>query len=208
MYKLYGWPGYGSFAPQAVLEDTGAPYEFVRVNTARGEHRKPEFLKLNPMAQVPVLVLADGTVMTESAAMVIYLADKHGRTGLAPKPDSIERAVYLRWLVFMSSNIYDADLRLYYPERYSTDAAHAPAIKAKAAEHMSERWAILDKALGHGPYLLGDAYCAADAYFAMLAQWCEPEKLFAQYPRIRRHTDLVRKRPAIARIWNANFAAG
>lgn len=199
MYVLHTSRGTGGFAVEAVLAEAGAEYRVVEVDTKKNEHRKKSFLKLNPMAQVPVLTLPDGTVMTESAAMVIHLADTLGGGKLAPKPGSAKRAHYLRWLAFMAVNPYTADLRYFYCDRYTTDPAGAEAVKAAALRDMNDQFAILDKALGAGLYLLGNSFSAADPYLLMLCTWHpEPAKLFAERKNLARLCQRVKARKAIA----------
>jgi len=206
MYVLHSERQSGGFAVQAVLEAAGAAYRLVEV-AERGP-RPASFLKLNPMGQVPVLELPDGTVMTESAAIVIHLADTLAPGKLAPDVDSPTRPNYLRWLVFMAVNLYTADLRLYYPARYTADAAGAEAVKLAALAHMDAQFAIVDQAIGDKRFLLSEEFGAADPYLLMLAYWHpEPQTLFARHPGIARLCDSVRQVPAVQaanefhRIW-------
>ena len=206
MYVLHSERDSGGFAVQALLEAAGAEYRMVEV-AERGP-RPAGFLKLNPMGQVPVLELPDGAVMTESAAIVIHLADTLAPGGLAPEPASAARPAYLRWLVFMAVNLYTADLRLYYPARYTADASGAPAVKQAALAHMDAQFAIIDDAIGANRFLLSDAFSAADPYLLMLAHWHpDPPKLFARHPGIARVCDAVREVPAVAaaNAWHRNW---
>ena len=95
MYKLYGALGGASLAPHCVLEKSGLTYEFIEVNIARDTERDPEYLKLNPHGRIPTLVF-DDTVIIESAAISIYLADKHLNTELSPRLDHPDRASYIQ----------------------------------------------------------------------------------------------------------------
>ena len=206
MYVLHSERESGGFAVQAVLEAAGADYRIVEV-AERGP-RPAEFLKLNPMGQVPVVELPDGTVMTESAAIVIHLADTLAPGRFAPDPASPARPAYLRWLVFMAVNLYTADLRLYYPSRYTADASGAPAVKQAALAHMDAQFAIIDDAIGANRFLLSDDFSAADPYLLMLSYWHpEPQTLFARHPGIARVCESTRQVPAVAaanawhRIW-------
>jgi glutathione S-transferase len=104
---------------------------------------------------VPILQLSDDTLMTESAAMMIYVADLYPAAGLAPAAPAPERAAYLRWMLYFASAVYMADLRYFYPARYSTDAAHAEAIKQRASEHMDRDFAIFCRSLGAGTFCFG-----------------------------------------------------
>ena len=208
MFVLHTERGSGGFAVQAVLEAAGAEYRVVEV-AERGP-RTAEFLKLNPMGQVPVVELPDGSVMTESAAIVIHLADALAPGRLAPATDSPARPAYLRWLVFMAVNLYTADLRLFYPDRYTADASGAGAVKEAALAHMEAQFAIVDKAIGANRFLLSEEFTAADPYLLMLAHWHpEPKDLFARHENLARVCDSVRQVPAVQaanafhRIWPA-----
>lgn len=205
MYTLYGRKGSGSFAVEAVLAETGQKYKFIEATPGADGKPHPGLLKLNPLGQVPTLVLPDKTVMTESAAMVIYLCDRYAKTGLAPAPTSKQRAAYLRWLVFMSANMYPSVLRLYYSDRFSTDVIAAAGIKDAALASLDREWGILSKALGKGPWLLGKKFSAADIYAAMLATWNQDMPAFyAKYPNVKTHCERVRSRKQIGPIWAAN----
>jgi len=206
MYKLYWSPGSGAFAAQAALEEANAGYERVTVDLEAGEQRSDEFLALNPRGQVPALVLPDGTVMTESAAMVLHIADCYPWAGLLPPPGDPDRARVYRWLVFAVANLYEADLRYFYPERYTTDEAGVAAVKAAGLRDMDRAFGLVEAALGGDPHLLGEIFSAADLYLLMLAYW-HPERqaLFERCPGLARLCAEVRARPAIERIWNENF---
>jgi glutathione S-transferase len=206
MYVLHTERESGGFAVQAVLEAAGAAYRLVEV--AERAPRPAGFLELNPMGQVPVLELPDGSVMTESAAIVIHLADTLAPGRLAPDPASPARPAYLRWLVFMAVNLYGADLRFFYPGRYTAEATGAQGVKQAALAHMEAQFAILDRAIGAKKFLLSDSFSAADPYVLMLAHWHpEPQTLFARHSSLARVCESVHKVPAVQaanafhRIW-------
>lgn len=205
MYTLYARKGAGSFVVEAVLAEGGQRYKVIEATPAADGKPHPGLLKLNPLGQVPTLVLPDKTVMTESAAMVIYLGDRYPKAGLAPAPKSKQRAAYLRWLTFMTANIYPSDLRLYYPERFSTDPNATTGIKDAAVAALDREWGILANAMGKGPWLLGKKFSAADIYAAMLSTW-NPDlpAFYAKHPNVKALCDRVRARPKIAPIWEAN----
>lgn len=208
MYRIYWRRNTGAFAPQVVLEQAGVPYELVLVDTEKGEHKQPAYLKINPQGRVPALVLPDGGIMTESAAMVLYLADRHGSGRLAPGPDDPDRPRFLRWLFFMASNLYEADLRAYYAERYSTEEGTAAGIKAAAVRDMDALWDMVEAALEPGPYLLGERASVLDPYMAMLASWHpDVEGLLGRLPRLKRAYELTLARPVVAKVWAQHEAA-
>lgn len=202
MYKLYWARETGAMAPQALFEEIGAEYEKVVIDLEKQEHKSEGFLSVNPMGQIPALVLPDGTLMTETAAMLLQIVDCHPGAELAPPAGSGERARFLRWLFFLASSVYPAILRIYYSERFSTDPGAAEGIKAAAEADLDAQFGILDDALEPGPYLLGDAFSAVDILLWTLIQWHPvPTRLFEKAPRVRRVAELVRGRPAIARTW-------
>ncbi len=198
MYRLHTGPGTGGFAVHAVLEELGVKYQLVHVDTKKGEHRKRAFLKLNPMAQVPVLEVPGGRVMTESAAMVLYLVDRHQTKHLAPATSAPARADFLRWLFFFAVNVYGSDLRYTYPDRYTSDAAGAEGVRAAALTALNRQFAIIEEAIGKSAWMLGGRYSALDPYLAMLAYW-HPDVpgLLKASPNIARVTDKVKTRKAI-----------
>ena len=108
MYKLFWSKSAGSMAPEVLFEEIGAAYEKVLVDLDKEQNRSAEFLAVNPMGQIPALVLPDGTLMTESAAMVLHICDRHPEAKLAPPAGGSESARFQRWLVYMAAALYNA----------------------------------------------------------------------------------------------------
>ena len=209
MHTLYWSPESGAFVVQAVLEELGLPYRREIVLTAEGQHREPAYVALNPMAQVPTLRLPDGTVITESAAMVVHLCDLAPAAGLLPPPGTSGRAVAYRWLFWLATGFYETDLRFYYPDRYTADPAGAAAVKSAALARMDRLAEIAAELVGAGPWALGDRFSAVDLYLAMLLLWHpEPAALQARHPNLAAVIAGVRARPAVARIWAQNYGSG
>jgi glutathione S-transferase len=206
MYLLYWSPGSASMAPHGALEESGAKYELTLVNTDEGAHRDPSYLKLNPNAKVPTLV-ADGTfVMFESAAMAMFIADRHPHARLAPGPDEMARGHFYQWLIHLTNSMQPAMLRFYYPERHTADEGGHEAVKSKAMEEIASLWGRIDQHLAaHGPYLLGERFCAADISAHMLSTWqqCCPNT-YGRFPNVKRLADLVAARPAMQRVIQKN----
>jgi glutathione S-transferase len=202
MYKLYWATGSGAMAPQALFEEIGAEYEKIVIDFEKEEHKSEAFLSVNPMGQIPALVLPDGTLMTETAAMLAHIVDRHPEAKLGPPAGSSESARYLRWLFFLGSNVYPGVLRFYYADQFSTDPSAVEGIKAAAETDLDDQFKILEDALDPGPYLVGEAFSAADILLWMLIQWHpEPARLCEGSPRIKQFMELVQARPAIARTW-------
>ena len=198
-YKLYGRPGSGSLAVQVGLEETEAPYE--RLWVGRDESQVAAFRAVNPTGKVPALVLPDGTVMFESAAMLIHLAAAHPRAALAPAPGTSRHALFLQWMVFLSANLYEAALRMYHSARYSTRGdLDAEAIREQGTTDFTAHIGLISERLA--PYVLGAEYSIADVYLHMLASWHTGNKaeLHARLPKLAAHAELILGRPAVRKV--------
>ncbi len=204
MHTLYWAPESGAFVVQAVLEELALPYRREEVSTERGEHRHPDFLALNPMGQVPALRLPDGTVITESAAMVVHLCDTRPEAGMLPAAGTSERAMAYRWLFWLATGLYESDLRYYYADRYTAEPAGAEGVRAAALARMDRLLAIAEDLIV-GPYVLGVRFGAIDLYLFMLAGW-HPQQaaVLARHPRLAGIVRQVRRRPSVERIWSVN----
>lgn len=202
MYRIYARPQTGAMVVEAALEEIGAPYQIIAVKRDAARRLVPEFLSINPLGQVPVLQLPDGSIMTESAAIAIYLCDRHAEAGLAPAPESNLRAPFLRWLIFLAANIYTSDLRIYYPDRYTSRPQDSDTVKSAALDAMAREWKIYADALGNKAYTLGNRYSIVDVYAAMLATWnLDVPAFFRLHPNVKALYDRVLARPAVARVW-------
>ncbi len=205
-WTIWWSKGTGAWAPQLCLEEAGVAYERVEVDTRAGAQHTPGYRALNPLGQVPALGLPDGTVITESAAMVLHLADCFPHAGLLPEPGTPARAVALRWLLFGATQIYPAALRYWYADRYTKDPAGVAGVREAALAEFDRDLAILDQALDPGPWILGDRFSAVDYYLFMLALWHPGRKAtLERHPRLGRLMRLVRKRPAVERIWAQHY---
>ena len=205
MYRLYGRPGSGSLAVQMALEEAGASYERIWVGAEADDVAR--YRSLNPTGRVPALMLPDGTVIFESAAMLIHLSLAHPQAALAPQVATARHAAFLQWMVFLSANVYESVLRVYYPVRYSTRGeADAEAIRAQGTADFCSHLALISQALS--PYVLGGNYSTADIYLYMLASWYPGEKseLYRRLPKLEAHAKIVAARPAVAKV-EADHAA-
>ncbi|SDG37446.1 glutathione S-transferase family protein [Roseospirillum parvum] len=206
MYRLYHHPGKASLVPHLVLEELGQPFELISLDTDRGEHHTPAFRALNPRGLIPVLI-DDGQdlVLPETAAIVLHLVDRHPEAGLAPPPGSRERAIFYRWLVFLTNTVQAEVLAMAYPDRHTTqqDEAASAAIRAAAQVRLGEFLDILEGALAEsgGPYLLGGLFSAVDLYLLVMARWTRgiprPPR---DRPRLADLLDTLTDRAAVRRV--------
>ncbi|HEV7612595.1 MAG TPA: glutathione S-transferase family protein [Steroidobacteraceae bacterium] len=198
-YKLYGRPGSGSLAVQIALEEIGAPFERIWVGSEASDVAR--FRATNPTGRVPALMLPDGTVMFESAAILIHLALCYPKSGLAPQPGTSRHAAFLQWMVFLSANLYEAVLRIYYSTRFSTRGdADAQAIREQGTTDYGACLALVSERLG--PYVLGGSYSIADVYLHMLVSWQpgDSTELYRRLPKLEAHAKIVGARPAVVKV--------
>jgi GST-like protein len=206
MYKLYGRPGSGSLAVQVALEEVGVSYERIWVGADAEDVAR--FRTTNPTGRVPALMLPDGTVIFESAAMLIHLSLAYPQAALAPQVGTARHAAFLQWMVFLSANVYESVLRVYYPARYSTRGdADAEAIRAQGTADFCSHLTLISQGLS--PYVLGGNFSIADIYLYMLASWYPGEKsdLYRRLPKLEAQAKIVSARPAVAKV-EADHAAG
>ena len=206
-YILYGDRRSGSAAVEMALAEIGAPVELRPVPLDAHAQLGEAYRRVNPMGRVPALVLpGDGTVLTESAAILIALADLHPEAGLLPPPGDPARAVSLRWMVLAAGEIYPHVTRQDYPQRFSADPAHAPAIRARAVEMAREVWRVIEAHAAPDPFVLGARFSAADLYLAVLSRWMGGEAWIpAHCPRIQALTRAVAARPAAGAAFRRHF---
>ena len=121
MYRLFWEVLSGAIAPQAMLEEMEIDYEKIPVDMTQGAHLSPDYLNLNPTGQVPALGLPDGSVIGETAAIILTLGERHPESPLVPRADSGDRPSFLFWLLYMATSEYMAFGRSCHPERHTTD---------------------------------------------------------------------------------------
>ncbi|GGG38303.1 glutathione S-transferase [Caldovatus sediminis] len=212
-YLLYGDRGSGSAAVEMALAEIGAPCALRAVPLEREAQRAAGHLRLNPMGRIPVLVLPDGTVVTESLAILLTLCDRHPQAALLPPPGDSARATALRWMALAAGEFYPHVTRHDYPERFSPDPAHWPAIRARAVEMGRAAWRVVEEHAGlrdggEEPFLLGARFSIADIYLAVLSRWMGGAAwLPGSCPRMARLARAVAARPAIAPVWERHFGA-
>ena len=160
---------------------------------------------VNPLRQIPALVTPDGETVTESAAILTWLADSHPEGRLSPALDDPRRAQFLRWMTFIPASIYalywvrDDPTRLVPPEL-------ADQVKARTAERIADCWGKMDSQLTPGRYLLGDEMTVLDLYVAVVSRWGPRRKRFyAEAPKMTPVVRRIDEDPRLADFWAARF---
>lgn len=169
--KLFGMPGWGSAIVEYQLVWYGFDYDFVETGDLFDNPGADDALKqVNPLRQIPTLVLDDGTVMTESAAITLLLADMTDDDSLVPPPGSDTRASFLRWLVFIVANVYPTYTYVDDPSRFvPVEAAQAPF--SEAVHDYAKALYVQMESAARIPWFLGDRFSALDIYIAVITRW-------------------------------------
>lgn len=210
-YVLYGDRGSGSAPIEMALAEIGARAELCSVPLATDAQLAAEYRRINPMGRIPTLILPDGTVVTETIAILLTLADRHPEADLLPPPADSARAVALRWMVLAGAEGYPHVTRYDYPSRFSGHPSHADAIRDRAQEIYRELWRLVEAEAGLNgdparPYLLGERFTVADIYLAVLSRWLKGASWLPEAcPRLAALGRAVAARPAIAPVWARHF---
>lgn len=205
-YILHGRPGWGSAIVEAQLAWYGLPYRLEDCGDLFDSPDARQRLEpLNPLAQVPVLVLPDGRVLTESAAISLHLADLTGRDDLVPGPASAERAAFLRWLVFLVANVYPTFTYSDDPSRFVHDAGAAQAFRDAVDTYRRRLWTFVEGACG-APHFLGTRLSAIDVYLVAMTHWRPGVAWFAENtPFIHQAARRASALPGWADVMQRNF---
>jgi glutathione S-transferase len=185
-------PNTRSSGARILLEELSAPHELRVVNMKAGEQRKPAFLAVNPMGKVPA-ILHRGELVTEQAAIFIYLADLFPKAGLAPAPDDRLRGPYLRWLVYYGSSFEPAVV-----DRALKREAPPPAM-SPYGDYDTMLKTLTDQ-LAKGPYLLGERMTAADVLWGTALAWTTAFKIVPELPVIMDYVKRLGARPSVAKV--------
>lgn len=196
MYTLYYSPAACSMAVHVILNELNQEVKLVNVSLSEGKNRDPEFLKVNPRGQVPVLV-DDGHVIREGAAIIVYLMDKHN-SALLPKSGK-ERATALQWLMYGNATLHAAYSKAFMINRAEIDNAAKATLMKAAIGAINTLWAELDSELATKPYLCGNECSAADILVTVIAnwaQWLPAEHIIVLGDNVKRLVKTVIARPA------------
>jgi glutathione S-transferase len=205
-FTLYGDLGSGAFSAEAALAEAGAPYSFELVSLEKNEQKQPAFLAINPSGKMPALRLPEGDIVTESAAILLTLADYFPQARLLPPQASNGRGQAYRWLAFMAGEIYPIVEIVDYPERFVSAGDDAKALRMKARDRIRERLLIIERMI-QGPFLLPHGFSILDIYAAMFSRWSlEPDWKLANLPRLMALAQAVSQRDAITPVWRRHFA--
>ena len=206
-FTLYGSQGSGSVAVEAALTLLDIPFDLVEGATWAEAAARDRVAPVNRMRQIPTLVMPDGEVLTESAAILIHLADRHPRARLAPAVEDARRGQFLRWMVHVSSAIYS--LHWIKPDvgRVGAPPAARDAVVDAVHERIAFCWRVMDEQVQPGRYLLGDELGVLDLYVGVVSRFGPwRERFHQEAPRMTPCVRRVDEDPRLAALWRRRFA--
>jgi GST-like protein len=209
MYTLYGKKGSGSASIEAALTIAGAPYRMVETASWETNDAFRDLVKVNPMGQIPTLVLPEGGALSESAAILIHLDVAHPAAGLLPR-DEGARAQAIRGLVFIAANCYSAITILDFPERFCKDMDDSARdrIRAGTRELLHRHWEIFADMFPARPFLAGSDIGALDLYAAVVTKWSGSRAYLAEHrPPFHAALLKVESHPKVAAVFARNWPA-
>ena len=199
MLKLCYAAGTCALASNIALEEAGAKFETVRVDFRSNEQRKPEYLAINPKGRVPALVTEHG-VLTETPALLIYIAQAFPRAGLAPLGDAFALARVQAFNSYLCSTVHVAHAHRMRGYRWADDPAAIEDMQRKAPQSVGECFELIEREMFAGPWVMGKTYTVCDPYLFTLARFLEGDGVDpARFPKVLDFRNRMAHRPAVKR---------
>ena len=196
MLKLFYAANTCALASHIALEEAGAEYQTVRLSFSSDDQRKPEYLAINPKARVPSLVTGGG-VLTETPAILAFIAQRFPQAKLAPLSDPFAFARVQAFNSYLCSTVHVAHAHRMRGYRWVDDPAAIEAMKKKVPASVGDCFGLIERTMFVGPWVMGEDYTICDPYLFTLAQWLEADGVdLARLPNIRAHRTRVSERPA------------
>jgi glutathione S-transferase len=203
MLKLFYAHGTCALASHISLEEAGAAYETVRLDFRTDDQRKPAYLAINAKGRVPSLA-TDRGVLTETPAILAYIAQRFPAAKLAPLDDPFEFARVQAFNSYLCSTVHVAHAHGRRGYRWADDPVALEDMKRKVPQTVGECFALIEREMFKGPWVMGDAYTICDPYLYTLAGWMEGDGVDpARFPAILDHSRRMAERPAVKRALEA-----
>lgn len=200
MLKLYYAPQSCALASHLALEEAGAAYEAVALDFSKGEQKGADYLKINPKGRVPALATDDG-ILSETPAILFYIAQTHPEAGLAPLDDPFALGRLQAFNSYLSSTVHVAHAHKLRGYRWADEEASYADMKRKVPQTVGECFTLIENEMLEGPFVMGDRFTIADPYLYTLASWMESDGLDPKsFPKVFAHRERLTKRPAFQKV--------
>lgn len=206
-FTVFGAAGSGSVPVEAALTLLGLPYEVVDAPAWEKDAAvQARIAAVNPMRQIPALVLPGGEIMTESAAILTWLADRHPDSGLAPAVGDRKRPAFLRWMSFVSASIYSQYWLRDDPSRLAKDEAAQDYLLRRSTQRIADCWAMMDAQVEPGRYILGDTLTVLDLYVTVVSRFRpRRQRFYAVAPKMAEVVKRIDADPRLTAFWEERY---
>jgi len=197
MIKLFYAPHTCALASHIALEEAGAAYTTVRVDFASNGQRQPEYLAVNPKGRVPALVTDSGT-LTETPAILAFIAQSFPKAGLAPFDDPFAFAQVQAFNSYLCSTVHVAHAHRMRGNRWADDPAAIAEMKRKVPQSVGAAYDLIEHGMLKGPWVMGDTYWICDPYLFTVSEWLEGDGVdLARLPKVIAHRNRMSERAAV-----------
>ena len=197
MLKLYYVPGTCALASHIALAEAGAPYTTERLDFKTNQQNSPEYLKINPKGRVPALV-TDRGVLTETPAVLAYIAQTFPQAKLAPLDDAFEFAKVQAFNSYLCSTVHVNHAHKGRGYRWAADESSFADMKTMIPKTMAASFSLIERDMLRGPWVMGESFTVCDAYLYTLTLWLDGDGVdLATLPRVTDHRNRMAERPAV-----------
>ena len=197
MLKLYFAPGTCALASHIALRDAGAAYTVARIDFKSNQQNSADYLAINPKGRVPALV-TDRGILTETPAMLAFIAQSFPQAALAPLGDAFAFAEVQAFNSYLCSTAHIAHAHRMRGYRWATEESSFADMKRKVPESVGASFALIERGMLRGPWVMGEQYTICDPYLFTLAQWLEGDGVdLATLPKVMDHRNRMSERPAV-----------
>jgi glutathione S-transferase len=206
MFKLYYAPGTCALASHIALQEAGAAYETKRLDFKTNQQNSAEYLAINPKGRVPSLVTERG-ILTETPAMLAFIAQSFPQAKLAPLDDPYAFAQVQAFNSYLCSTVHVAHAHKGRGYRWASDEASFADMKRMVPKSVGASFALIERDMLKGPWVMGDSYTICDPYLFTLAQWLEGDSVdLSTLPRVMEHRKRMSERPAVRTVMAKELA--
>ncbi|MGY8680328.1 glutathione S-transferase family protein [Bradyrhizobium sp. UFLA05-153] len=206
MLKLYYTPGTCAVASHIALEEAGADYRAERIDFKTNQQNSPDYLAINPKGRVPSLV-TDRGVLTETPAMLAYIAQVFPKAKLAPLDDAFALAQAQSFNSYLCSTVHVAHAHKMRGARWATEETSFADMKRMIPKTMGACFSLIEQKMLRGPWVMGEQYTICDPYLYTLSLWLEGDGVdIKATPKVADHFKRMSERPAVRKVMDAHKA--
>ena len=200
MYRLYYAPGTCALASHIALEEAGASYTAERLDFKANQQQSPDYLKVNPKGRVPSLVTDKG-ILTETPAILAYIAQTFPKAKLAPLDDPYTFAQVQSFNNYLCATVHVAHAHKARGYRWASDETSFADMKRMVPKSMASCFELIEKGMLRGPWVMGEQYTVCDPYLYTISLWLERDSIdLKTLPRVADHMKRMSERPAVKRV--------